>query len=276
MFTKRIVQILIISTLLIALLPVLQASAETSVISIVQNEQIIGHYTYQPTVTYGDGSVVLDPITAGGSGTIVLTNTAGIQLNDVTIVFNAGQTTSLTQSSGATAVITSTAGPSYTVSIKTFPANGVIDLSYQLASTVTSPVTLTAKYTVNSVVNSLSGSTTIQLTATNHAGVAITPTIHIVPADALSPGTHGTPDWTLASSSPGVSAGTPANTLDWKPSIPAGTTTPEVDILATVNDPNALTDGTDVTLANIATSTISYSVLRQHCRSQCIIGDGSD
>lgn len=67
--------------LLGAFLPVMPASAETSVINIQTSEQITRHDTYQPNADYTDGTVTAGAVS--GSGTVVLTNTAGIPLNEI-------------------------------------------------------------------------------------------------------------------------------------------------------------------------------------------------
>lgn len=235
------------------------ASAETSVINIQTSEQITRHDTYQPNADYTDGTVTAGAVS--GSGTVVLTNTAGIPLNDVVIVFNAGQTSGWAQAGSDTVTASVTGTGPVTVSIKTFPVDGVVHLTYQLTSSATPAITLSATYTKNNVVNSDTDSTTIHLTATNNAGVAVTPTISIVPADSTTLGTLGTPDWTLSSTSGGVSPGA-GDSLDWAPGeIAAGATTAPVNILATVNEPAALDDGiNDVSLYDMATSTVTYTV----------------
>ncbi len=263
MFTKRIVQILIISTLLIALLPVLQASAEKNVIGINIAESITRHDTYQPTITYTNGVVV--PGTASGSGTVTLTNNAGIALYDVDLTFTPGQTSGWAYSSGTAATVTNS-NP-IDVKIATFPIGGQVVLTYTVGSGAVPAITLSSTYSKNVITNGAGSNTVISLSATcNGAALpsdvsSVTPVISITSADHAP---IGVPDWILASAStsPGSTTTTSGSSIVWSPAaINSGTTTAPITITATVNDLTALGSGSSgAALYDIGTSSVSYSI----------------
>lgn len=250
--------------LLLTFLPVSPANAETNVISIDIAESITRHDTYQPTGTYTDGVVV--PGAASGTGTVTLTNNAGVPLYDVVIVFNTGQTTpaSWAYSSGDAATLTAGAG-TMGVSVKNFAAGHDVVLTYGLnPATAVPPVALTTTYTRNVITNSVASNTVVHLTATANGAAlpsdvaSVAPTVTIASADSATLGVPGTPDWTLSSAFTAPASG---SSLTWSPAaIPAGGSS-TIDVTATVNEVAALNDGNSgVALYDIATSTVTYTI----------------
>ena len=250
MFTKRIVQILIISILLIALLPVLQASA-ASVINVNVTESFTRNDTYQPLNAITDGSVVAG--TTGGNGTITIANNAGVVLNNVDLIFSVGYTTgwSVRTADNIAIPYTVTNGE---VKIQSFPVNGIVHVEYTALPNYVPPVTLTSTYSANGVTDSLTSSTVIHLTATLNttalpAGTSVSPVITIVSYDNATRGTVGLADWTFNSSS-------------WSPAaLTTAAPIARTDILATVHDTVALSDSaSSVYLQPLANSTAAYTI----------------
>jgi hypothetical protein len=213
-------------------------------------EQITRHDTYAPADPNTNGLVT--PGVVSGTGTITLTNTAGFTLNNVDLVFTAGNTNTWAQAVGDTVMATVTDGH---VQIASFPASGVVHVTYSLIpGSAVPPITLSSTYSRNSVTDNTASSTVIHLTATlNPAALpsdvtSLTPTITLAAADNLGRGTVGLADWTLSSSS-------------WSPALTTASPASTTDITATVNDVAALNDGLNgVSLNDMATSTVTYTV----------------
>ncbi|HTY92187.1 MAG TPA: hypothetical protein VMC84_13510 [Methanocella sp.] len=258
-FAKYSLQIIIVGMLLLAFLPIAPASAlHNNVIGIVDSETINWVATYQPN---SDGSNGAQPAgTVSGNGVITITNNGPITLNDVAIVFNAGSTTASSWTLGtstATATITPGSGI-VTVNVKAFAPGTNVVVNYPIPSGLTSPITFTTTYSQNRITDSTSSFVDVTLTA-NANGVAVNPTITITPADSTTHGTPGTPDWTLTSSSSGVSKS--GNNLIWTPgSISAGSNS-QIVFRATVLDTGALDDGSNqIALFDMATSSVTYTL----------------
>lgn len=251
MFTKRIVQILIISILLLALLPVLQASAAT-VINVGVSESFVRQDTYQPLDPNTGGSVVVGTTT--GSGKLTITNNAGVVLNNVDLTFSVGSTTGWVADAANTVPSTITNGQ---VKIQSFPIGGTVVVDYSPLSTYVPPVTLSSTYSANSVTDSLTSSTIIHLTATLNTAqlpsdvTTVASTITTVSANNPSRGVLATPDWTFA----------PATAWSQTLTTTPGSTTATRDITATVNDVAALNDlSNGVSVQPIGTSTAAYTI----------------
>src|SRR5271157_951593 len=178
--------------LLATFLPVMQVNAASPVISIGFTESITRHDTYAPADPNTAGTVTTGVVS--GNGVITLTNNAGLTLNNVDLVFNAGNTNTWAQQAGDTVTATVTLGE---VKITSFPAGGIVHVTYSLIpGSAVPPVTLSTSYTKYSVTDNTASYTDMSLTATlNPAALptgttTLTPTITLQSADNAARGTH--------------------------------------------------------------------------------------
>lgn len=252
-FATYLLQILIVGMLLLAFLPVMPATAaDPTVIGVSISEAFTRQDTYQPADPNTNGVQVIGNTL--GSGTITITNRAGVLLNNVQLQFATGNTQGWAVVAADNAVIPYSVTAGGLVTIQTFPVGGTVHVTYTPQTNYVPPVTMTALYSQNSVTNALTSSSIIHLTATlNTAGLpadvtAITPTINIASADNAARGTVGLADWTLSQAT-------------WSPALSTTTTSLTQDITATVHDVPALTDPAGgATVQPLATSTTTYTI----------------
>ncbi len=254
MFPRRLVQILIISIMLIALLPVLQASAEKSTLDISVTEHMDSSSTYTPTNPGPGGNI--GPITTAGDGSIIITNElTSTDLYNVVVKFNTGNTFTpwSVDGSGASASITN-GGLVQTVNIPHLAPKGFVKLNYQISNAAKLPVQLSVTYDNNKV--NIGGSTNVQLVITKDNSVLTNSvtgiTVHVVPATTL-----GVKDWTFSNV-----LTNPDGSITWAPAdLTSSNSQDTLGFTATEANSAAHTDGSsDVQIYDMATSFIQYSV----------------
>lgn len=261
MFPCRLVQILIISTLLLALLPVIQASAETTTLSISIAEHMNRSDIYTPSNT------TLSGVTASGilsgDGTVTITNNlASTDLYQVNVTFTKGNTTGWAVASGA-ATLTNDYPSIGQVTVhmtQLVHAQSVI-LAYQVSPTAVLPVYINASYTSNKV--TIGGSTGVNLTITKDSSAILSDvtgiTVKVVPRDV---NTNGIRDWVFSSPTSGATVSASDGSITWNPaSLTTGAPTAMMNFTTTENDSLAHNDAAqDVQIYDMANTSITYTL----------------
>lgn len=268
------------------------AAGEATVVTIADQESISGAFIYAPVVNstslasmtpgnnvnYADNnSGVPYLVLVSGTGQIILTNKQSITLYNVNISLNPGNTGTWTiqSSSGATTPLLVSGGNSgssvtndltdpINVTAQSLAAGGSITVTYGLSpSTAVPAFQLNSTYSQNYIVNNANSNTIVHLTAYANAsglpgGAKVTnPTIVISPAKSSG----GTAEWTLSSTSSGVTSS--GGSLTWSPSgsFSAGTVIGTADMTVQDNDVTDLASGgNNVSLLNMTYANVSYTV----------------
>ncbi len=249
--------------LLGAFLPVMPASAATSTLGISITEHMGRGDTYTPALPTGGSTTTTTAF--GGDGTITIRNNlAATDLYNVIVVFNQGSTTTpWSAPAGVTLQYNTPAPGQITATIPKLARATSVDITYTVASGATLPLYLTASYSQNKV--NVGGYTDATLTL-NRDTTVIGNSINSVSV-RLTPKNldgDGVPDWVFSSLAPG--AGTITDNGDgsftWNVgTVAAGTGAgPTLSFRSTENDAGAHDGATDLTLYDMADSSISYSV----------------
>jgi hypothetical protein len=261
MFPCRLVQILIISTLLLALLPVIQASAETTTLSISIAEHMNRSDIYTPSNT------TLSGVTASGllsgDGTVTITNNlTSTDLYQVNVTFTKGSTTGWAIASGAASFTNDYPSPGLiTVHMTQLVHAQSVILSYQVSPTAVLPVYINASYTSNKV--TIGGSTGVNLTITKDSSAISSDvtgiTVKVVPRDV---NTNGIRDWVFSSPTSGATVSASDGSITWNPAnLITGTPTALMNFTTTENDSLAHNDlAQDVQIYDMANTSITYTL----------------
>jgi hypothetical protein len=260
MFPSRLVQILIISTLLIALLPVIQASAETNTLGISIAEHMNRSDIYTPNNPAVGG--VTSTGALSGDGTVTITNNlVSTDLYQVNVVLTKGSTSGWAVTSGtATLTDNSPANGQVTVHLTQLGHGQSVKLSYLVSSAATLPVYINASYDSNKV--NIGGSTIVHLSITKDSTVTTNDvagiTVNVVPRDLNS---NGIKDWVFSAPSSGTVSATDGS-ITWTPaSLTTASPSAAMTFTTTENDALAHTDASqDVQIYDMANTSIAYTL----------------
>lgn len=260
MFPRRIVQILIISTLLIALFPVIQASAETNTLGISIAENMNRADTYTPNNPAVGGTTTSAALS--GNGAVTITNNLGsTDLYQVNVVFTKGSTSGWAVTSGtATVTDNSPVNGQVTVHMTTLGHGQNVKLSYVVNPAATLPVYITATYDSNKV--NIGGSTVVHLSITKDSTVTTNDvtgiSVHVVPKDL---NVNSINDWVFSAPSSGTVSAADGS-ITWTPaSLTTAAPSATMTFTTTENDALAHTDAAqDVQIYDMASTSIAYSM----------------
>ena len=266
MYPRRIVQILIISIMLVALLPVLQASADSTVINIAIHESLTRSAdTYVPSQDQTLPGTFTAGTTVSGTGQVILTNMAGITLTNVHVKLNKGNTQSWTFSDSRVQSVDATTGV-VDIYIPQFDTATPITISYSvIPNTIQPPVTLSTSYNRNKITDSTTSTTDVTLTATVASGILPSDAVISSPTVTITSATNPVAPfdsmWTLSSTESTVT-GSGTSALTWTPTSTLAVGSPLSTIFtATVADVAALGGSSQsIVQQPLATSVITYAI----------------
>lgn len=240
------------------------ASAATNTLGISITENMNRGDTYTPTLPTG-GSITTGTTAFSGDGTITIRNNlASTDLYNVVVVFNQGSTTTpWTAPAGVTLQYNTPAPGQITATIPKLVHVTSYDITYTVAAGATLPLYLTTSYSQNRV--NIGGYTDVTLTL-NRDTTAIGNDINSVTV-TLTPknlDSDGVEDWVFSSLAP--STGTMTDNGDGSYTWNVGTISagvgagPTLSFRSTENDATAHDGADDLTLYDMADSSIAYSV----------------
>ncbi|WP_174589961.1 hypothetical protein [Methanocella conradii] len=242
--------------LLVAFLPVMPASAETSTLGISITERMNRGDSYAPTLPTGGST---SNGTLSGDGVVTITNNlASTDLYNISITFNKGSTSNWTSSDGA--YVVDNGNGKVTVTIPKLAHGASMHVTYTVESSATLPLYLTATYDNNKV--NVGGSTNITVTLNKDTSIInadISNVVVIITPKDLN--NNSVKDWVFSNCNPSKGNATVNGRITWNVgTLAQAESNPTLSFRATENDEAAHNTTDNLALFDMADSDIAYQV----------------